>query len=318
MNKKRKFYFVIVGIACFFVFIAYVSTSAIKKDEQHRYERKFHLEKYDTDKYAGKVVYDEQGAVPEASASGAGEEGTDWGEDWGIFYEQKDKNGKVVWKGISKEKYKNLTAEEQSSIAGKYAKIEEKLNASITKDLTEDTPIEDLLYNGTVYENIVSLCMEYNEGIPFSYKGRSYAAGFNLQKGGYDNSKYPVGEGYGLDGPGYLIWLYRNALGYTPSTFKGGISYAKLKNQEIGRTELQIGDICATSTADTDVVYGVVAGFSKGFPIISVCTNEGSSLFPYGCNHLCYIKDDKDEVLGNYSPINFTVFYRLDELKESK
>lgn len=316
-KKKRKLFIVVFSFLILFVFVVAMICRAIQKDEKHYFEDKYNLTQYNTDKYAGEVEYDTQGAVPEADMENAGTEGTDWGEGTGIFSTYTNDDGSVLWRGVSKEEYDNMSAEEKKTVEEEYSMVENKiLGGTDRADLTEDTTIEHLLYNGSVYENIASLCLDYNEGIPFSYKGRSYAIGFNLQTEGYDNTEYPVGSGYGLDGPGYLIWLYRNALGYTPEALKGAFSYKKLENNRVDYDELQIGDICATAATDTNVVYGVVAGFSDGIPIVSVCNNDSTVLFPYGCNHLVYIKSVKDEVLGNYEPIDFTVFYRLDELKE--
>lgn len=318
-KRKRKIYFIVIGLLVLFAFVVYLMSSAIKRDKEQRFDKKYQLMQYNNDKYDGKVEYDTQGVIPEAVDDNAGTESTDWGEGTGIFESYTDESGNVLWKGVSESEYEHMSDSEKVEIEKEYADVEKKIMGdSNNTDMTEDTPIEQTLYNGTVYENIASLCMDYNEAIPFSYGGRSYEIGFNLQKEGYDNSIYPVGSGYGLDGPGYLIWLYRNAIGYTPDELKGGVTSNKLKEQEIAYSDIQVGDICATSIKDTDITYGVVAGFSDGNPVVSVCTNDASVLFPYGCNHLVYIKADKDELLGNYSPIDFSVFYRLDELTEDK
>lgn len=319
MSKKGFKIFYLIGIIVIVLVLFGLLVYAVNENEQNKYEKKYKLQKYNTDSYKDTVDYNEDGVIQEAESSQAGEENDDWGEGNGFFNEIKDKDGNVLWTGVSKTEYDKMTNEQKKEITEKYDKaIESVMESGASNDMTEDTPISDMLYNGTVYENISSLCADYNEGIPFSYKGRSYEIGFNLQKDGFDNSQYPVGQGYGLDGLGYLIWMYRNALGYTPEQLKGTFSCDRLEKNKIAFEDLKIGDICITEKSDKDIVYGVVAGFYDDNVIVSVCDNEACEKFPYGCNHLVYVKSQNDKVLGNFQPVDFNYFYRLDDLMGEK
>lgn len=187
---------------------------------------------------------------------------------------------------------------------------------------TSDAEAEmELFQMGTVSETkslLIALAEEYNEQIPYGYQGRSWSYGYFKQEAGYENILYDsCANGLGVDGLGYVIWLYRNALGHTPVELEGEFSISNLKH-EVRRSDAQIGDLCVTSDKNQDVRYGVVCGFSKeGHIIVTMCDNVPNMRFKYGCNHLAYIQSDYDMYLGNYASVDFLYFYRLEEMVDA-
>lgn len=181
----------------------------------------------------------------------------------------------------------------------------------------EDSESLELFQMGTPDEarsRLIAVVEEYNELIPYGYQGRSWSYGYFKQETGYENILYDsCANGLGLDGLGYAIWLYRNALGHTPMELAGEFSFTNMKHA-VDVDELRIGDFCMTDRRDVDVLYGVVCGFDDGHPIVTMCDNIPTSRFTYGCNHLAYVKHDYDQYLGNYASVDFQYFYRLDDL----
>lgn len=164
--------------------------------------------------------------------------------------------------------------------------------------------------------NLTALTEEYNEKIPFGYRGRSYSYGYFKQESGYKNILYNnCANGLGLDGLGYVIWLYRNALGHTPQEICGTFSVQNL-SIPVNITQLTVGDLCITGDGMVDADYGVVCGFADGHPVVSMCDNVPNMKFTYGCNHLSYIRSEHDEILGSYRAVDFVKFFRLCELSE--
>lgn len=162
--------------------------------------------------------------------------------------------------------------------------------------------------------NLIALAEEYNEKIPFGYQGRSYSYGFFKQEEGYRNILYDnCANGLGLDGMGYAIWLYRNAMGHTPEELCGEFSLQNF-SAPVDVAELAVGDFCITGDGVMDADYGVVCGFVDGHPVVTMCDNVPNTKFAYGCNHLSYISQEYDEILGSYPAVNFIRFYRLREL----
>lgn len=318
MKKNKKVICVILASAVAAIFIIFLFFLASNNDKKAKFERDYNLKKYDSDKYSAQAKYDTQGNLEQAGQSdNSGTEDADWGEGVGMFHKITDNDGNILWEGISEDAYNKMSAKEQKEVTDRYSKVEEKILGHGSNDvsLNEDSKMEKLLYDGTPEENITSLCMKFNEGIPFSKGGRSYETGFDLQTDGFDNSDYPEGNGYGVDGPGYIIWLFRNALGYTPEDLKGEFSVKSFK-QEISMDNLKTGDICITGNAgDNDIQMGVVAGFNKEYAVVSTCSNEAMEKFPYGCNHLCYIRSQTDDILGNFDSVDFKRFYRIAEME---
>lgn len=318
MKKSKKVICVILASSVAAIFIIFLFFLASNNDKKAKFERDYNLKKYDSDKYSAQAKYDTQGNLEQAGQSdNSGTEDADWGEGVGMFHKIADNDGNILWEGISEDAYNKMSAKEQKEVTDRYSKVEEKILGHGSKDvsLNEDSKMEKLLYDGTPEENITSLCMKFNEGIPFSKGGRSYETGFDLQTDGFDNSDYPEGNGYGVDGPGYIIWLFRNALGYTPEDLKGEFSVKSFK-QEISMDNLKTGDICITgNVGDNDIQMGVVAGFNKEYAVVSTCSNEATEKFPYGCNHLCYIRSQTDDILGNFDSVDFKRFYRIAEME---
>ncbi len=298
----------------------YLLTNAYRADKERKFESRYGLQKYDEDQYAGELTYDSDGYAETADIGDAGLESDAWDEGVGIYNELRDASGQVVWPGISSSDLEQMSDEERDAVYASFREIEETIvnEGSLSNDLNQDTVLSDLLYHGTVRENITSLCVEFDGLIPFSYQGRSYALGFDKQISGYDNSVYPVGRGYGLDSFGYVVWVFRNAAGHTPEALKEPDPFSPATITEISCSELKVGDICSyydIGTTDGNVL-GVVAGFRDGVPVVSMADNRATKEFPYGCNHLAYIESIQDEVLGDYPPEPFTCFYRLSELEE--
>ena len=184
-------------------------------------------------------------------------------------------------------------------------------------ETTNDEDV-DLFQMGTPTDaksRLISLCEEYNELIPYGYQGRSWSYGYFKQEDGYENILYDsCASGLGVDGLGYVIWLYRNSLGHTPAELMGVFDFSHF-TKKISLNDVQIGDFCVTTDKYEDVCYGIVCGFSPdGHVIVTMCDNSPSDRFPYGCNHLVYVKDDCNSFLGNYAAVDFKIFYRLQDL----
>lgn len=184
-------------------------------------------------------------------------------------------------------------------------------DSSENEERSELFPAESLQ---EVRSRLIGLAEDYNEMIPYGHLGRSWSYGYFKQEDGYENILYDsCSNGLGIDSLGYVIWIYRNSLGHTPSELQGEFTVSNLRHP-IRADEAQIGDMCMTAARDQDVCYGVVCGFSaEGHMIITMCDNIPNTRFKYGCNHLAYVKNDYNEYLGDYTAVDFTNFYRLDE-----
>lgn len=185
-------------------------------------------------------------------------------------------------------------------------------------DHSEEEEMELFSFPGVqaTKNNLTVLAEEYNEKIPFGYQGRSYSYGYFKQEDGYKNILYDnCANGLGLDGLGYVIWLYRNAMGHTPQELCGTFSLQNF-SVPVDVAELAVGDFCITGNGVTDADYGVVCGFMDGHPVVTMCDNVPNMKFTYGCNHLSYIRSEHDEIIGSYRAADFVQFFRLNELIE--
>lgn len=212
-----------------------------------------------------------------------------------------DADGNIIWKGISVEEAENPTEELQTEFEKAY-KLWEMRSAEANEDV-ELVIDENLDFEG----RLLNLCIDYNESIPYSPDGYSYCLGYFDRT---ETSDVITGDGGGLCGLGYLTWVFRNCLGYTPDYLaKNSLHEDKLT--PIAVKELQTGDICVYESKHGNK-YGVVVGKAEGHPVVSVCDNVADSeQFVNGCNHMCYIKSDYDELMGKHLPIDFNKFYRI-------
>ena len=177
MKKSKKVICVMLSSAVSAIFIIFLFFLASNNDKKAKFERDYNLKKYDSDKYSAQAKYDTQGNLEQAGQSdNSGTEDADWGEGVGMFHKITDNDGNILWEGISEDAYNKMSAKEQKEVTDRYSKVEEKILGHGSNDvsLNEDSKMEKLLYDGTPEENITSLCMKFNEGIPFSKGGRSY------------------------------------------------------------------------------------------------------------------------------------------------
>ena len=224
-----------------------------------------------------------------------------------------DSQGNRVWKGLTKEQLKEVTASER-------ARFEEIMKEIDRYSQPVDETVKLSAAKGDRRIALANLCVEYNEMIPFSPEGRYYGEGFDKCPDGYDNRYWieSTGIGYGLDSSGYLIWLFRNVFGETPIGMEDLYQLSQTK-QRLTMEELQVGDICMTSDQEMDTHYGVIAGFVDGVPVVSHCDNVYSVKFPMGSTRFSYISSVKNEYLGTSAPVDFTIFFRLvDEWEDEE
>lgn len=259
------------------------------------------------------LSYDENGVAETVT----GEEVETSDEDF-LFSKCYNAAGDLIWDGISEEAFLNLSQKEKDAYLQAYTVFQETVLSDmemVADELSEDTVLQ-VDSSQSIADRISTLCVEYNKKIPFNDGGRSYAKGF-FKQDTYDNSAYQPGNGYGLDSKGYLIWLFRNALGYTPDGLKDGKNIRE-HAKPVTQNNLQVGDICFLyePEATTSNLCGVVAGFLDGDVVVSVCDNYQTEDFPYGSTHFVFIAGQKDSCLDVYPPVHFQAFYRLTDLME--
>lgn len=234
-------------------------------------------------------------------------------EDDYRFIGFKDESGNVIWEGISQVQYESMSSDEQIEYDRNYLDTMTQYwcGNDVVEDMDQYTKLFDMDSVDDIRHKITQLGKEYNGTIPYSLLGRSYALGFNKQTS-YDNSLYMDGCGYGLDSEGYVIWFYRNSLGITPEEMIDGISLTRLQ-KEIELEELEVGDLCVADINGNEV-YGIVIGDVDGNQVVSMIDNRITPDYPYGCNHMSYIKSQNDELVGFYPAVDFRKFYRIKEL----
>lgn len=152
-----------------------------------------------------------------------------------------------------------------------------------------------------------AVALRYNEKIPYDVGGRYWGLGFKMHTS-FDNSEYFwTGSGDGLDSEGYVLWLIRQCFGYSPDEIMGGIQIDKMDRETY--ESLEVGDICV-KTGESGTVYGIVACFKKGKPIVTLCDSQKTDDYVCGCSHFCYARDE-DGFFDGYRPVDFQEFYRL-------
>lgn len=225
-----------------------------------------------------------------------------------------DGAGNLVWKGISIDERNSLSAKQKKNFLAWWEEYDNSFY---------DTNSDELLnVSRSVLprEKISLLCREYNNLIPFAVDGREYGLGYEKYNDGFDNRtwKKNFGVSFGLDGEGYIIWIYRNTFGSTPDGMEDGIStlVGKRDVKQIKIEELEIGDICmlTNDTAASYNQYGIVAGENDGNIVVSLCDNVSTPKFSDGGTRLAYIVDDYNVAIGESMPVDFKYFIRLTDL----
>lgn len=221
-----------------------------------------------------------------------------------------DSDGNILWRGFTYSEYLARTDEDEQAFEKAYdiscnSALEESDDSHFKVDKKMDKA-----------DRLSALVTEYDELIPHAYKQFCYYKGFEKYEDGFDNTVYYQREqpGFGMSGIGYITWLYRNVLGYTPKALKGKkISESLMTPKSV--QEIKIGDLCMAGTGENGI-YGVVCGFYKSHPVVTVCTDQATAHMPCGCNHMVYIAMEHDEMLGMFPAVDFDRCYRLDEWED--
>lgn len=226
-----------------------------------------------------------------------------------------DEAGNLLWSAITPEQASKLSKSEKKN----FKEWWDEYSVSYY-DTDEDTILKINTEGKSPREYMSALCLEYNGLIPFAIDGREYGKGYDKYNNGFDNRywKQEYDVAFGLDSEGYLIWLFRNTFGYTPSGMDEGISsmYSKEGVEHVEINELQVGDICML-TDDINAsynMYGVVAGTYQGHIIVSLCDNIGNPKFTDGSTRLAYIVDEYNTAIGESMPIDFKYFFRISSM----
>lgn len=222
-------------------------------------------------------------------------------------------DGSLLWKGRSKSEVEHMTKQEKQEF-NEWLETYCSLNYIVPENVLLPEAEGDK-------RNILSnLCLEYDQCIPYSPDGYCYGTGYDKYTTGLDNYRFlkDCNVTVGMGNDGYLVWLFRNVFGVAPEGLKNPVELYGI-SEKVSVDELSVGDIALLSNTDGNGnLYGIVCGVVDGHPLISYISNEKTELFSYGCNHICYVKSDYNHYYGNSRPIDFSYFFRLNELDWGK
>lgn len=212
-----------------------------------------------------------------------------------------DREGNLIWKGITLEEYNSMTPQQEAEFENAMKRFGES---------TEEITVYDELLltdQSSPAERLLSVSVEYNEQIPYACHGREWGLGHVKYPEGYDNSMFEWNGGFGLDGQGYVLWLVRQSFGYTPESLYQGIDTSKL--QRVSADDLQAGDICVEET-ECGNRYGVAVGEVNERMVVTMCDAVRIDNFPCGSSHFVF---DGEAYFGYYAPVKFTSYYRIPD-----
>lgn len=225
-----------------------------------------------------------------------------------------DGAGNLVWSGVSQEELNKFSKEQKENFTQWW---EDYIESDYDTDSNEKLTITG---NMKPRDRINMICREYNNLIPFAVGGREYGLGYEKYYEGFDNRTWEreFGTTFGLDGEGYLIWIYRNTFGETPAAMEDGLIQMLGRDdvESIEISDLMIGDICMLSDDPNASYnqYGIVAGEYNGHVVVSLCDNVSTPKFSDGSNRLAYIVDEYNVAIGESMPVEFKYFYRISSL----
>lgn len=227
---------------------------------------------------------------------GDGDNRTPMCRDW------MDKDGTILWKGLSKKEYEQTSQKERREFQLWYDKYVEETHTNSTIIPQFDASISDYFSE---------LCVTYAGKIPFLEGGREYGLEFvdltNYHKTPMDTTSMKIG----LDSTGYLIWLYRNTFGFTPKGMNHLYQLYQTEKRISSKEDLRVGDICMQEQGKKNY-YGVIAGFIKEEPVVAWCDSQATNLYKNGASKLGYIKKYTNKYLNGTAPGEFRYFFRLD------
>ena len=191
-------------------------------------------------------------------------------------------------------------------------------SSDASNDTSGDPGIDSLLYNkedsqiepaheDEAYAFLIT-ALEYNEKIPFTDGGEYYGIGFPLLPDIPAGYLDPSAGSIGLDSLGYVRWLYKNAIGYTPNSLENPLDY--LTTASVSIKDLQIGDVGICQYEDGQIHYGVFLGYYREIPIFTHCDSCPLAGYPYGANRLSFVSSVCDQHLNGSPAADFKIFIR--------
>ncbi len=160
-------------------------------------------------------------------------------------------------------------------------------------------------------DNLYLLCsvaLAYDKKIPYCPNAYDYNIGYPKAEESSEGIDYSNGNGMGQKG--YVTWLIRNALGFTPMELRVGHDITK-EAQKVSIDELQMGDICYGTKGGFDEM-GIVIGKYNGDAIVSLSNPYISYKRMFGVNHITLIKSQNKLGIEGFPAADFKEFYRIN------